>query len=119
MTIKVGEANQPARVATNFDLSAHLTSPSVGLTMKFIPPASGGTEFTVTNLSTPDVTAPAVPLVNDPELGNRAASTYFQWLTDDTSFDAPGDWTACCLYDDGINTREANQTIFPIGASCF
>lgn len=114
MTIKVNEKGQPARVATNFDMSA-----STGLTMKFIPPSSGGTEFTVTNLSASPVTAPAVALVNDPELGNRPASTYFEYITTGLEFDAAGDWTACCLYQDASLDLEANKTIFPIGESCF
>jgi len=114
LSIKVGEKGQPARIATNFDMSG-----STGLTIKFIPPSTGGTEFTVTEVSGSPVTAPAVPLTNDPELGNRAASTYFEYITTGLEFDAPGDWTACGLYQDATRDLEANQTIFPIDASCF
>ena len=113
MTIKVNEKGQPARVATNFDMSA-----STGLTMKFIAP-SGGTDFTVTDASPSPVSAPAVALVDDPELGNRAASTYFEYTTTGTEFDIAGDWAVCCQYQDAARVLESDPVIYPIDESCF
>ena len=82
MTIKVTEKGQPFRIATSFDMSGN-----TALQIEFTAPTSG-TDFTATDLTTPAVSAPAVALVNDPELGSVTASTYFEYTTDGTEFDA-------------------------------
>ena len=112
MTIKVGEKGQPARISTGFDMSG-----STGLTIIWTAPTDG-TNFTVTEATTPAVTAPAVALVNDPELGDVAASTYFEYITDGNEFDIPGDWEACATYFDASLTLHANKVIFTILATC-
>jgi len=111
MTIKVGEKGQPVRIATNFDMSA-----STVLTIAFT--LEGGTNFTVTNSSPSPVSAPAVALVNDPQLGNRAASTYFEYTTTGTEFDIDGDWQACAVYEDASRILNANKVTIPIGKAC-
>jgi len=112
MSIKVGEKGQPFRLSTGFDMSG-----STALSLAFTAP-SGGTDFTATNLTTPAVTAPAVALTNDPELGTVAASTYFEYTTDGTEFDVAGTWTVCGTYTDASLILEANSATFTIGASC-
>ena len=115
MTIKVGEKGQPLKIATGFDMSG-----STGLSIVFTAPTNG-TSFTVTNLTTPAVTAPAVDLTNDPSFNpaqNVAASTYFQYTTDGTEFDVAGNWTACATYTDAQRVLKANKVTFTIGASC-
>ena len=112
MTIKVTEKGQPFRIATGFDMSG-----STALSIAFTAP-DGGTDFTVTNLTTPAVSAPAVALVNDPELGNQSASTYFEYTTDGTEFDVSGEWSACGVYTDASLILNANKVTFTIGAAC-
>lgn len=113
MTIKVGEKGQPFRIDTNgFDMSG-----STALSIAFTAP-TGGTDFTYTQATTPAVTAPAVALTNDPELGNVAASTYFEVTTDGTEFDIAGTWKACATYTDASLTLEADEVEFTIGESC-
>ncbi len=112
MSIKVTEKGQPVRIATGFDMSG-----SSALSIDFTAPA-GGTDFTVTNLTTPAVSAPAVALVNDPELGNQSASTYFEYTTDGTEFDIAGDWEACGVYTDASLILNANKVTIPIGEEC-
>jgi hypothetical protein len=109
MTIKVGEKGQPFRISTGFDMSG-----STALSIAFTAPADG-TSFTVTN---PDVTAPAVALTNDPELGSVAASTYFEYTTTGTEFDVAGTWSACATYTDATLILNANKVTFSIGAAC-
>ena len=70
MTIKVGEKGQPFRISTSFDMSG-----STGLSIAFTAPATG-TDFTVTEASGSAVTAPAVALTNDPELGKIIADAF-------------------------------------------
>tara|TARA_R110000822_G_scaffold65687_3_gene160799 strand:- start:2212 stop:2553 length:342 start_codon:yes stop_codon:yes gene_type:complete len=112
MTIKVGEKGQPFRIATGYDMSS-----STALSIKFTKPDA--TTFTVTNLTTPAVSAPAVALTNDPELGSVAASTYFEYTTDGTEFDIAGtNWTACGVFTTAALVLEANEVTFTIGASC-
>ena len=111
MTIKVTEKGQPFRISTGFDMSS-----STGLSIKFTKPDA--TTFTVNEGTTPAVTAPAVALTNDPELGTVAASTYFEYTTDGTEFDIAGTWTACGVYTTAALTLEADEVTFTIGASC-
>lgn len=92
-------------------------SGSTALSIAFTAP-SGGTDFTVTNLTSPAVTAPAVALTNDPELGTVSASTYFEYTTSGTEFDVAGTWTACGTYTDASLILNANKVTFTIGAEC-
>lgn len=112
MTIKVGEKGQPFRISTSYDMSG-----STALSIKFTAPATG-TDFTKTNSTTPAVSAPAVALTNDPELGNVSASEYFEYTTDGTEFDVAGEWKACGTYTDASLILEADEVTFTIGASC-
>jgi len=115
MTIKVGEKGQPFREATGFDMSGF-----TALSIEFTAP-TGGTSFTATDVTTPAVTAPAVPLVNDPGFTpaqSVAASTYFEYITDGTEFDIAGQWIACAVYTDASRVLNANKVTFTIGASC-
>jgi len=112
MTIKLGEKGQPFRISTGFDMSG-----STALNIAFTAP-EGGTDFTATDLTTPAVSAPAVALTNDPELGTVAASTYFEYTTDGTEFDVAGTWTACATYTDASLILKANQVSFTIAAEC-
>lgn len=110
MSIKVTEKGQPFRISTGFDMSG-----SSALSIAFTGP---GTDFTATNLTTPAVTAPAVALTDDPELGNVDASTYFEYTTDGTEFDVAGVWSACGVYTDASLILNADKVIFTIGAEC-
>lgn len=115
MTIKVGEKGQPFRIATGFDMSGFTS-----LTIEFTAPTNG-TDFIVTDLTTPAVTAPAVPLTNDPGFTppqSVAASTYFEYITDGTEFDKDGEWTACAFYEDASLKLNADSVTFTIGARC-
>lgn len=112
MTIKVTEKGQPFRISTGFDMSG-----STALSIAFTAPADG-TSFTVTQATSPAVTAPAVALSNDPELGDVPASTYFEYTTSGTEFDIKGTWTACAVYTDGSRVLNANKVTFTIGAEC-
>lgn len=115
MTIKVGEKGQPFRIATGFDMSG-----STALSIAFTAP-TGGTTFTVTQATTPAVTAPAVALTNDPGFTpaqSVAASTYFEYVTSGTEFDIDGTWTACAIYTDATKILNADKVSFSIGAAC-
>jgi hypothetical protein len=112
MTIKIGEKGQPFRISTGFDMSG-----STALSIAFTAP-EGGTGFTATQATTPAVSAPAVALTNDPELGTIAASTYFEYTTDGTEFDVDGTWTACAIYTDAARILNANKVTFVIGKAC-
>jgi len=112
VSIKVTEKGQPFRISTGFDMSG-----SSALSIKFTAP-SAGTDFTKTNSTTPAVSAPAVALTNDPELGTVPASEYFEYTTDGTEFDVDGDWKACGVYTDASLILEADEVTFAIGASC-
>lgn len=92
-------------------------SGSTVLSVKFTAPAAG-TNFTKTNSTTPAVSAPAVGLTNDAELGTVAASTYFEYTTDGTEFDVEGTWKACGTYTDAALILEADEVTFTVGASC-
>lgn len=73
---------------------------------------SAGTKFTLnftkpdgsalqkTELTTNAVSAPAVSLTNDPDLGNQASSTYFEVTSVAADFDQAGTWTCCGVYED-------------------
>ncbi|NOY72174.1 MAG: hypothetical protein GXP14_07320 [Gammaproteobacteria bacterium] len=89
------EVGRAFRLSTNdFDMSGN-----TGLTLNFTSPT--GIALQKTELTTNAVSAPAVALVNDPDLGNQAASTYFEFLTVATDFTEAGTWTVCGIYTDG------------------
>ena len=114
-SIKVTEIGQPFRIATDFDMSGY-----TGLEIVFTAPP-GGTDFTVTNLTTPAVTAPAVELVNNASFNpprSVAASEYLEYITDGTEFDVAGTWYACGEYSDATRTLKAGRVQFTIGAEC-
>ena len=115
MTIKKGESNQPFRISTTFDMSNN-----TALSLFFTAP--DGTQTTHTDASSPAVTAPAVALTNDPELGDVTASTYFELKTTTTTFTQAGTWAACGLYTDTATTPgtilETLTVTFTIGESC-
>lgn len=114
-SIKVTEKGQPFRIATDFDMSG-----STGLEIEFIAP-HGGTDFTVTQATSPAVSAPAVALTNDPGFSparSVSASQYLEYTTDGTEFDKAGEWTACGQYSDGSLTLKATKVTFTIGAEC-
>ena len=78
MTIKVGERGQPFRIDASFVMSGNS-----GLEIKITDP--DGVETTFTKSTTPAVSAPAVALVNDKELGNVPASEYWELTTTTTA----------------------------------
>jgi hypothetical protein len=115
MTIKIGEKGQPFRIATDYDMSGF-----TALSIKFTKP-DGTTTFTVTNLTTPAVSAPAVALTNDPGFTpprSVAASKYFQYTTSGTEFDVAGTWTACGTYTTASLILIANEVTFTIAEGC-
>lgn len=112
MSIKVGEVGQPFRIDASFDMSG-----STGLEILFTRP--DGTTFTLTKVTTPAVSAPAVALTNDPELGDVAASEYFEVTSVAATFDTAGSgWKACGKYTDGSLELFADEVEFEIFAQC-
>lgn len=116
MSITVGEVGRKFRVSTGgFDMSS-----STGLTLILTKP--DGTKLTKTELSTNPVTAPAVALVNDPDLGSQAASTYFEFTSVAADFDQSGEtWTACGIYTDAtpkVFHTEAPAKVFTVLPAC-
>lgn len=110
MTIRKGQIGVPFRIATGFDMSG-----STALSIIFTKP--DGTTLTKTN---PDVTAPAVALVNDPDLGNVAASTYFEYTNAIDDYDQVGDdWEACAIYVDGTpKSYPTTPAVFEVLEGC-
>jgi len=94
MSISKGEVGRVFRLSTGgFDMSA-----STGLSLIFTKP--DGTTLTKTEASSNPVTAPAVALTNDTDLGNQSASTYFEFTSVASDFDQAGTWTVCGVYTD-------------------
>ena len=107
MSISKGEIGRIFNNATNFDLSGNSS-----LELIFTKP--DGTEVTVTSASSPAVTAPAVALVNDPDIGDQDASTYFQYINTDAAFyDQAGVWTVCGVYVDATPKRYMQPAAIP------
>jgi len=115
MSITVGEVGRPFRLSTGgFDMSA-----GTKFTLNFTKP--DGTTLQKTELSANPVSAPAVALVNDPDLGSQAASTYFEFTTVASDFDQDGTWTVCGIYEDAtpkIYHTEYPPTEFEILPAC-
>lgn len=101
MSVSVGESNRTFRVATNFDMSSF-----TGLQLDFTAPDN--TVTTLTDLTTPAVSAPAVA-ITDPDLGALAASTYMEFDTITTTFTIAGTWKVCPTY---TNTGTTPDTIY-------
>jgi len=114
MAISTGESNKAFRVATNFDMSS-----STALQLDFTDP--NGTVTTLTNATTPAVTAPAVA-VTDPDLGALAASTYMEFDTISTTFTVAGTWKVCPTYTNTGTTPdsiyEGQVVTFSVLAGC-
>lgn len=91
MSIRVGESNKAFRYVTSFDMSS-----STGLTLNFTKP--DGTTLQKTEASSNPVTAPAVALTNDPDVGDVAASEYMEFDSVATDFDQAGEWSVCGIY---------------------
>jgi len=113
MSVREGDSGKELVIAASFDMSA-----STDLTMHFKGP--NGESFT---RSTPDVTAPAVPLIT--EIGTLEASTYFQYTCIATDFPdgTEGDWTMCGVYTDDTLTPDdifsGDKGEFEVGEGCF
>ncbi len=116
MTIKVGSLGIPLRVATGFDMSS-----STSLTMIITKP--DGTQLTKTS-GAGEVSAPAVALTNDPDLGNVAASTYFEYTNTVDDYDVQGlstdtnPWKVCGTYVDGSQTLPVSPVPFTVLEGC-
>ena len=114
MAIKVAEGNKAFRYATNFDMSS-----STALSLKFTSPT--GVVTTLTDLTTPAVTAPA-SAITDPDLGALAASTYFEFKTLVTTFTESGTWKVCGTYTDTATSPDSifigSTVTFNVGVGC-
>jgi len=113
MSIRAGAVGVPFRYSTNgLDMSG-----STGLTLNFIKP-NGTDTLQKTQATTNAVTAPAVALVNDPDLGNQTASTYMEFSTVAADFDVAGDWTVCGIYTSGTQTIPGSAVTFTVLPAC-
>lgn len=114
MAIRVGESNKAFRYATAFDMSN-----STGLSLKFTSPS--GIITTLTESTTPAVTAPAIS-ITDPDLGPLAASQYMEFNTEATTFTEQGTWKVCGTYTDTATNPdsifEGGTVTFSVGAGC-
>jgi hypothetical protein len=109
MTLKVGEIGKLFRYSTGFDMSG-----STALDLKFTKPDQ--TQVTISN---PRVTAPATPIVNDPDIGNAPASTYMQFTTEAADFDQSGKWSVCGIYTDATPKEfHGNAAEFTVEEAC-
>ncbi len=116
MTIRAGEINKQFVYDAVIDLSV---LPYTVFTLIFHHPTDNTKDFTATS---PDVTAPAVPLVT-PELGTLEANTYLSYQTTGVDFvDDVGeevDWTVCGFAEDGgTNKRIGPESKVTILAGC-
>lgn len=116
MTIKKGSVGVPLRVATGFIMSGFTS-----LTMIITKP--DGTRLTKTS-GAGEVSAPAVALVNDPDLGNQDASTYFEYTNAVDEYDIVGavsdtnPWKVCGTYVDGSQTLPVSPKPFAVLEGC-
>jgi hypothetical protein len=116
MTIKKGSIGVPLRVATGFDMSG-----STSLKMDITKP--DGTVLTKTS-GAGEVSAPAVALVNDPDLGNVDASTYFEYTNTVDDYDTTGlstdasPWQVCGEYVDASQTLPVPPVPFTVLPGC-
>lgn len=114
MSIKVAESNKAFRYATSYDMSSY-----TGLQLDFISPS--GVTSTLTDLTTPAITAPA-SAITDPDLGSLAASEYMEFKTTATTFTEAGTWKVCGTYTNTATTPDSifigDQVTFTILAAC-
>lgn len=113
MSLVVGQSGVPFRLTTNgLDMSAF-----TAFTLNFTKP--DGTTLQKTELTTNAVSAPAVALSNDPDLGDVAASTYFEFITVVTDFDQDGTWSVCGIATDATRVLPTNIDVdFEVLESC-
>lgn len=110
--LRVGEIGKAFRYSTGFDMSAN-----IALILNFTKP--DGTTLQKTKLTVNAVSAPAVALVNDGDLGNVPASTYMEFLTVEADFDQDGIWTVCGIYTDASpKTFKGADATFTVGEAC-
>ena len=114
MTIRATEVGKDFRYSTGLDLSSF-----TGLTLNFTKP-NGTDTLQKTNASVNPVSAPAIALVNDPDLGNVPASTYMQFTSIATDFDPAGEWTVCGIYADSVAVQifHGADATFTVEDSC-
>lgn len=112
MTIRVGEVGKAFRYSTGLDMSAN-----TALTLNFTKP--DGTTLQKTKLTVNAVSAPAVALVNDVDLGNVPASTYMEFASVAADFDQAGIWEVCGIYNDATpNEFHGSKVEFTVLATC-
>ena len=113
MSIIVGQYGVPFRMSTNgLDMSAF-----TGFTINFTGP--DGSTLQKTEATTNAVSAPAVALTNDPDLGTQAASTYLEFVTVVGDFTVAGDWTACAIVTDATRGLPTTADVeFEVLAAC-
>jgi hypothetical protein len=116
MTMKVGNIGVPLRVATGFDMSG-----STSLTMIITKP--DGSKLTKTS-GAGEVSAPAVALTDDPDVGTVAASTYLEYTNAVDDYDVEGlstdtnPWEVCGIYVDGSQTLPVPRVPFTVLEGC-
>ena len=112
MNIKATEGGKAFRYSTGLDMSG-----STGLTLNFTKPDN--TTLQKTEATVNAVTAPAVALTNDPDLGNVSASTYMEFLTVAADFDQAGVWTVCGIYTDATPKEfHGDDATFTVESAC-
>jgi len=113
MSIIVGQLGVPFRLTTGgFDMS---TGP--GYELNFTKP--DGTTLQKDENSSNPVSAPAVALTNDPDVGNQAASTYFEFITVLADFDQAGTWSVCGIYSEASKTLPTTADVeFEVLEAC-
>jgi hypothetical protein len=116
MTIKKGSIGVPLRIATGFDMSG-----STSLKMDITKP--DGTVLTKTS-GAGEVSAPAVALVNDPDLGSVDASKYLEYTNTVDDYDTIGletdanPWKVCGQYVDATQTLPVSPVPFTVLPGC-
>jgi hypothetical protein len=116
MSIKVGEVGKLFSYGTFFDLSG-----STALDLKFTAP-----DGTVTTISNPRVTAPAVEMVATIEASDGTetqvtfpVSTYMQFSALAGDFPQAGSWTVCGTYTDATpKIFFGDPATFTVEAAC-
>ena len=116
MSMKVGEVGKLFSYGTFFDLSG-----STALDLKFTAP-----DGTITTVSNPRVTAPAIELTATIEAPDGTetqetypASTYMQFSTLAGDFPDAGTWTVCGTYTDATpKIFFGDLATFTVEAAC-
>lgn len=112
MTIKKGSIGVPLRISTGFDMSGFTS-----LTMVITKP--DGTKLTKTS-GAGEVTAPSVPLVNDPDLGNLPANVYLEYINavDDYTEAGVDTWKVCGIFVSATQTLPISPAAFTVSSGC-